>query len=61
MVRLKGIEPPLCHQKRILNPSRLPVPPQPHSAKYTNRKIGDPFALGKHLNGHIDASIILLL
>ena len=30
MVRLKGIEPPLCHQKRILNPSRLPVPPQPH-------------------------------
>ena len=24
LVRLKGLEPPLCHQKRILNPPRLP-------------------------------------
>lgn len=28
MVPLAGLEPALCHQKRILNPSRLPVPPQ---------------------------------
>lgn len=28
LVPLAGLEPALCHQKRILNPSRLPVPPQ---------------------------------
>ncbi len=28
MVPLAGLEPALCHQKRILNPSRLPIPPQ---------------------------------
>lgn len=29
MVRAVGIEPTLCHQNRILNPARLPVPPRP--------------------------------
>ena len=28
MVPLAGLEPALCCQKRILNPSRLPIPPQ---------------------------------
>lgn len=29
MVRVVGLEPTLCHQKRILSPPRLPVPPHP--------------------------------
>ena len=28
LVPLAGLEPALCCQKRILNPSRLPIPPQ---------------------------------
>ena len=33
MVPLAGLEPALCCQKRILNPSRLPVPPQRHTIR----------------------------
>ena len=29
MVRVVGLEPTLCRQKRILSPSRLPIPPHP--------------------------------
>ncbi len=36
LVRLKGLEPPLCHQKRILNPPRLPFR-HSRNAQHNNR------------------------
>jgi hypothetical protein len=30
MVPRGGLEPPRCHQRRILNPVRLPIPPPRH-------------------------------
>ena len=30
IVPVKGLEPPLPCEKRILNPSRLPIPPHRH-------------------------------
>ena len=40
MVRVVGLEPTLCHQKRILSPPRLPVPPHPHGRRYSRRAAG---------------------
>ncbi len=33
LVRAVGVEPTLCCQKRILSPSRLPIPPRPRSRR----------------------------
>ncbi len=53
MVPRAGLEPALCCQKRILNPSRLPIPPpgRPNGKKL----LPDAQALVNHLDQRKEA------